>query len=900
MQDLLGYLLSFEGYEEKFKLQDVASIGRMDQNINLDVDGIDFRHCTFYFQDNVLSVKDHDSSTGTFVNDKKISSEEMVILFPDDVLRVGNLKVGFEPIEKPEVEKIEASILPSVPIIEEKVVEKIEEKVKIEESITNYSDATMPHILPLEQLRKDNEGNDSKIQNPELDEAFKAFPDPFELTDDGEALPPLESFPLPVVDKIDPIAEINTAIAEDIPPLTPPDPIPLKEIDQMRAGTNSADLSTAPPLPPEATSTSIDVTDLSNTEIRDGFEFSELNTTELENTSANKSFNNSFVTNTVQFTSDKANKAKEKLAGLKGMLSKFGKKKEPVLEPEPTQVSVSVDLDSTGLIDNSKFRKINRERFKEEVLKSGIIFPVRLLALIIDINLTIILGYILIQSGITLDFIAAPIKGIFSFLFGEKFSSFGFYVAIFCLLKVVSNIIFRRSLGQLVSLVFVEKNKKGHLRALGRSFLGFVLGPLMIFDLPGFLSKSTAKEVLLLSRFYSTSHMFSILSSLAFSLITGFFAYYLPVMNASEAKLKNFQFKTVKFTESSDLQDISVSNYFHFIQPTHRKTFLKYPYFKTKKSKKNRKYYPQVRLYYPKKKLYIDFEKVESFNFKNLLKSARSNNPLFASQYPEVNAHLGDGKYDKVKFIEELKKLLKASLELGPSKTLNHILTYGPFVKGYVDLRGSLSATLGSDIEEISFFNVGGRDFLKVKAEDGKFAADKTREEYLVSLDNEKGLIYKFFFENLGSRAGGDISKFYHAFLDNLVWQEGSFSEFNDKAEAYDIIDYFLKPSERAHSSEDHDKIFSFYFKMAKRLVRAKNEKLKKDFIDKHESFLKMITGLNNMEKNKSNSLESKFKPLLSKNLELLDAFKNKKLDFFQIPLKKKVIKKPAPEEPKE
>ncbi len=878
MQELLGYLLSFEGYEEKFKLQDVASIGRMDQNINLDVDGIDFRHCTFYFQDNVLSVKDHDSSTGTFVNNKKISSEEMVILFPDDVLRVGNLKVGFEPIEKPE-----ASILPSVPILEE----AIEKKVSKEETLADFSNETMPQIMSFEDLKKDSQKQDDLIENPDLDEAFKSFPEPFDSSENLEPLA-LENTDLPA--EVLPEIETNNDALADLPPLTPPDPVSLKEIDKMRAEA-SVEPNLVPPLPKEATSTSIDVTDLSNTEIRDGFEFSELNTTEFEHTSANKSF----VTNTVQFTSDKA---KEKLAVFKGLFSKFGKKKEPIIEVDPTQVSVSVDLDSTGLIDNSKFRKINRARFKEEVLKSGIIFPVRLLSLIIDINLSIILGYILTQSGITLDFIATPIKGLFSFLFGEKFGGFGYYVGIFCLLKIISNIIFRRSLGQLVSLVFAEKNKKGHLRALGRSFLGFILGPLMIFDLPGFLSKSTAKEVLLLSRFYSTSHMFSFLSALAFSIITGFFAYYLPVMNGSEAKLTNFQFKTVKFTESADVNDITVSNYFNMIQPSHKKTFLKYPYFKTKKSKKNRKYYPQIRVYYPKKKLYVDFEKVEPFNFKNLLNSAKSTNPLFASQYPEVNAHLSNEKFDKIKFVEELKKLLKASLELDTSKTLNHILTYGPFVKGYVDLRGNLSNAIGRDIEEISFFNIGGRDFLKVKAQDGKFAADKTREEYLLSLDNEKGLIYKFFFENLGSRAGGDISKFYNAFLDNLIWQEGTFTELKDKAEAYDIIDYFLKPTDRAHSAEDHDKIFSFYFKMAKRLVRAKNERLKKDFIDKHESFLKMITGLNNMEKNKSNSLESKFKPLLSKNLELLDAFKNKKLEFFQIPLKKRVVKKPVEEEP--
>jgi len=69
------------------------SIGSEIGNIVISDPSISPRHCTFQLQDGVVSILDHASLGGTFVNGKPISSGQHVILEESDVIGVGDLEV---------------------------------------------------------------------------------------------------------------------------------------------------------------------------------------------------------------------------------------------------------------------------------------------------------------------------------------------------------------------------------------------------------------------------------------------------------------------------------------------------------------------------------------------------------------------------------------------------------------------------------------------------------------------------------------------------------------------------------------------------------------------------------------------------------------------------------------
>ncbi len=789
MSKISGYKLHFLNLGQSYDLHDSVSIGRMGQDLNLDMEGISFKHCSLFFQDGILSIKDHESAEGTFVNGNKISSEELVILFPEDKISIGVHPVSLSAIFE-KVEEVIKPVTPSLP--------------------------AMPS-LP-EQVAANTEG----------------LPD----------LPKPRNVSLPE--------------KSDLPPL------PTNSLEKSNFNLATSESSGASGIDDQWQAQTDNYRD---TEIREAFSGHD-------------------QTNTVQFSHTKEKK------NFFGFLKRKNKNvvetdnNLPKAAPSSQKLSatqVSVDMDSTGLIDNSQFRQFKKERFQEEALKSGIIFPVRFLAFIIDVNLAIIVGYFFKSNGLEFSSLTSPIEGILSFLFGSKYSGFAFFIFVFVLLKIIFNIICRRSLGQLVSLVFVEKKKKANLRALGRSVLGFLLGPFMFFDVPAFVSRSTAKEVLLLSRFYSSSHLFSFLASIFFFLLTSFFAYYLPVMNSNKSQVENFEYKTVKFVENSGIaDDLNASSYFNFSQPSIKKKFLYYPYFKTKKVKNVRQYFPLLRLYFAKPKVYVDFEKVDSFNLKDLLESARSTNPLFGVQYPDLNYFLDEVGFDKRAFLEQFKNLLNRSLDLNTGSVSEYLFKVGPFIKGYSDLKDSLSNLISRDIGEVGFFEIGGKNFLRIKSEDGKFSSENSREEYLLALEEEKGLIFRVLLDGLGSRKKQQTMEFYHSFLDRIFWGDNEFSSLTETIHGYEVIDYFLKPEKRDHTEEEHEKIHQFYFRLAKKIVQAKNDKLKKDFSDKIESFLKMLVGLNNMEQEKGTT-QTKYSKLVENISKLLNAFKEENKEYFGV-----------------
>ena len=77
--------------EQRFYITDgVVTIGRSECDINVDDTKISKHHCTMYLHSEQLSLVDHNSTNGTFVNGIKVEKRELNNL---DIVIVGNTHI---------------------------------------------------------------------------------------------------------------------------------------------------------------------------------------------------------------------------------------------------------------------------------------------------------------------------------------------------------------------------------------------------------------------------------------------------------------------------------------------------------------------------------------------------------------------------------------------------------------------------------------------------------------------------------------------------------------------------------------------------------------------------------------------------------------------------------------
>lgn len=94
------------------------TVGREIGNIIISDPSISPRHCTFVLEQDVISLIDHGSVTGTFVNRKKIPTGRYVILEESDTINVGDLEIKIKV--RNEAVPVDPD-LPPVPVEEKKL-----------------------------------------------------------------------------------------------------------------------------------------------------------------------------------------------------------------------------------------------------------------------------------------------------------------------------------------------------------------------------------------------------------------------------------------------------------------------------------------------------------------------------------------------------------------------------------------------------------------------------------------------------------------------------------------------------------------------------------------------------------------------------------------------------------
>ena len=122
------YYLVFNGMEGEptYELEASVTIGSGDTNIVLDDESISPKHCTFVLNQDVVSVMDHASVLGTFINKKKVEPGRFYILQPSDKLKIGNIPFHISLIPTPVFEEDDFDIEEDI-LDDEEVVDRTEE-----------------------------------------------------------------------------------------------------------------------------------------------------------------------------------------------------------------------------------------------------------------------------------------------------------------------------------------------------------------------------------------------------------------------------------------------------------------------------------------------------------------------------------------------------------------------------------------------------------------------------------------------------------------------------------------------------------------------------------------------------------------------------------------------------
>lgn len=125
-------LVNMEG-RPCYRLHTKLGFGSQIGEVIVDDESISPRHCTFTLDQNVISIIDHNSVTGTLVNNKKIEPGKKLILDESDEVQIGELLIRIKTHNEAVVKEKKAS-LATMP--------------DVEEFDTEYEEATYPEEDP--------------------------------------------------------------------------------------------------------------------------------------------------------------------------------------------------------------------------------------------------------------------------------------------------------------------------------------------------------------------------------------------------------------------------------------------------------------------------------------------------------------------------------------------------------------------------------------------------------------------------------------------------------------------------------------------------------------------------------------------------------------------------------
>ena len=777
---IVRYDISILGLSETSELKDVLTIGKLGQDINCNHPQISLRHCTLYLADGVLSIKDHQSESGVFIEDQKIPSDQMIIVMEGDKVRLGELVLNLKPVYSELMEDL------------------LEETTK--------SSITPP---PLPDFKVEEKKNESKENSEDDLDGFVPFP-------------------------------IPTTKAEELPELTRSTQKNVINLKKLRTPGERLD------------NTQVVFSENESSEVRDSVD------DDMEQTE---------ITNYGEVASQDSSSDSE--------IEKEGSNSQ---ESEFTQVHI--------------LGKGKEEVSVDKAL--GVFFPVRLFSFLIDINLSILVVKLISSSKDNTFWsffhnLSLTILALGSGIIPNSLYGIIFLFLIFAFLRIVANLIFKKSLGQLVSLISVQESSLPNLKAALREMFGIILTPFnLLLDIPALLSRSTMKEVLIGSRLFSKSHKTSLLISLILFCLSSYLILALPLQMSGQGPEKiDTRTKSISIGSYNGVSQREQSSYFHFLKPLKKKLYIAYPEFKAKQTNQKKQYVPSVQLFSVAQKSFVKFSYQSGFSWKDVINSLEKENPFFRLQFPDLAKAFSSTKssFDEKAYLSQFKSLIQASLSFQKDGAFKSIIRFGPFVSSFSKLKNFILSQVGGNPHLLRFLVIDKKPFVHIEILPGKFVQEELKTAFLMGISPQKNMALRF--SSLNEKF--DLIGFYRSYLDGVEWGNFKFSALEQKVTAYQVIDYFAKLKRSQMKPQELKKIFRFYFSLGSWLARSSSrEEMKLDYIKKVEGLLSLVINLNAVERKKMNqknllqSIEGTiYDPFIKDLTSLINALKVKDQGYF-------------------
>ncbi len=450
-----------------------------------------------------------------------------------------------------------------------------------------------------------------------------------------------------------------------------------------------------------------------------------------------------------------------------------------------------------------------------------------------------------------------------------------------------------------------------------KAIIDIFLAPLLIFDLPILFKMPSLKERLCGSYTLVPKQG----APLRLLLIVPFFFLFTllaPLMTNLELMASNpvtvVEVEAKKLEGGRDFskfQDVS-SELFHF------KSFTSFgegqlwplPDYDRVRARRKKKISPTLLIYDQKNKNFGHWRIKKQISLLSLLSLGRKGNPLFSLHFPNLNSAIELLKQNPDAFTKkegkskerlddlfspelkkEIQKFFKVSFELGVDQLIGHTLTYGPFIRGFIEVRQAVLGLLPRGAKpEIDLVKLGNQNFLRFRQihEKGSVLGKSVTESYL-PIGTEHSVLFEMGWDS--SLSGALSAKtFRESVLASAQW----FFDYKDlfdqkwnqtleetkKSTALLILDLLVERKLKDRQKDLLEKLlYQFYFDICRQAIKDSELDLfhlVKDNFGRISSFIEYRNGLSK-ERNKSY-----FSPIFMKKWkELWNGLRLKQADFF-------------------
>ncbi|HLT21841.1 MAG TPA: FHA domain-containing protein [Bacteriovoracaceae bacterium] len=753
-------LVNMEG-RPCYRLNNKLGFGSQIGEVLIADESISPRHCTFTLEQEVISIIDHNSVSGTLVNDVQIEPGKNLILDESDQIQIGELLIKIKTHNEAVVREKKA-LLATIPEVENPILEESLEEAE-EESRTDYDLVTQ-----LTQL-------DDKFQD---DTSFNIDNSDFDS------------------DSISTSASSNLLVEKGID---------IKEIIGIDSKTSS-----------DQEDWSDEEFDLDSVQEFDEEELIEedegMDEEYFEEPPEKEKKVSTFYQAFLQkFKKKEEPKPKAKAKVKTGKSFRDRSKNAVVIQKYAANtilriVALHIDVCfayGTYLL-LSPF-----DDFKN--LVSNVTFQINEL-------LGIIAGTEIYQKhGPSISFLLEMFKDIWNVV--DNYINPIPTIIILGLSKLIFTLIFGVSLGQvLVGIKPAGNVVWSRVGGVIRTVIGFFTFPFLIFDLGAVISRRTFKELVTFTRIYSDSKVFNILLSIIFVTVSGLFVLMAPMFQGFEAttryEIPKRVEERIRVDGHENVEDEitkSFSSRLLGFQAGLSDEFEVFPGFKFEGSERKTKSNFALSIYDKKMEGSSEIELFKSFDIKQLLEIGFKGNPFLKLKFPHIDNFIHQytpvgfkrSALDSDSFANEFMEFHRMAMDMSIESYFDYIDEV-PVVGSLLNYKQSfLSLFEKPEIGSMSFTKIGNIIALKI-SEPGVRPHD-----YLIPILPE-GKIFKVSFK--GEIVSGLASRLYRYALYNSNWVK------EVEANAFDKVLLALQNQKEVDINDAQD-LYGYYYELAQRVL---------------------------------------------------------------------------------